>query len=99
MRSNGVGCRPRICCWKRELASQSSFSQIIGQSDAMQKVYEVIRKVADSKSNVLIGGTASELVARANPRAGCSPSIRSAVPETLLESEPSAMKACGRSVE
>ena len=34
----------------------------------MQKVYDVIKKVADSKSNVLIGGesgTGKELVARA----------------------------------
>ena len=81
---------------KRELASQSSFSQIIGQSDAMQKVYEVIRKVADSKSNVLIGGesgTGKELVARAihfNSSRAAMPFVTvncSAVPETLLESE------------
>ncbi|MDE3242722.1 MAG: sigma-54-dependent Fis family transcriptional regulator, partial [Nitrospirota bacterium] len=39
---------------KRELASQSSFAQIVGQSDAMQKVFDMVRKVADNKSNVLI---------------------------------------------
>ena len=53
---------------KREMASQSSFAQIVGQSDAMQKVFDVVRKVADSKSNVLIcgeSGTGKELVARA----------------------------------
>ena len=81
---------------KRELASQSSFSRIIGQSEAMQKVYDVIKKVADSKSNVLIGGesgTGKELVARAihfNSARASMPFVTvncSAVPETLLESE------------
>ncbi len=81
---------------KREMASQSSFTQIIGQSDAMQKVFEVIRKVADSKSNVLIcgeSGTGKELVARAihyNSARVKMPFVAvncSALPEPLLESE------------
>ncbi|GIW55243.1 MAG: acetoacetate metabolism regulatory protein AtoC [Nitrospiraceae bacterium] len=81
---------------KRELASQSSFAQIIGQSEAMQKVFDVVRKVADSKSNVLIlgeSGTGKELVARAihyNSARAPMPFVTvncSAVPETLLESE------------
>ncbi len=81
---------------KREIASQSSFAQIVGQSEAMQKVFEVVRKVADSKSNVLIcgeSGTGKELVARAihyNSARSAMPFVAvncSAVPETLLESE------------
>jgi two-component system response regulator PilR (NtrC family) len=81
---------------KREMASQSSFAQLVGQSEAMQKVFEVVRKVADSKSNVLIcgeSGTGKELVARAihyNSARSTSPFVAvncSAVPETLLESE------------
>ncbi len=81
---------------KREMASQSSFAQIVGQSDAMQKVFDVVRKVADSKSNVLIwgeSGTGKELVARAihyNSARAQMPFVTvncSAVPETLLESE------------
>lgn len=81
---------------KREMASQSSFAQLVGQSEAMQKVFEVVRKVADSKSNVLIcgeSGTGKELVARAihyNSVRSASPFVAvncSAVPETLLESE------------
>lgn len=81
---------------KREMASQSSFSQLVGQSDAMQKVFDVVRKVADSKSNVLIcgeSGTGKELVARAihyNSSRNALPFVAvncSAVPETLLESE------------
>jgi two-component system response regulator PilR (NtrC family) len=81
---------------KREMASQSSFAQLVGQSDAMQKVFDVVRKVADSKSNVLIcgeSGTGKELVARAihyNSARSSHPFVAvncSAVPETLLESE------------
>jgi two-component system response regulator PilR (NtrC family) len=81
---------------KREMASQSSFSQLVGQSEAMQKVFDVVRKVADSKSNVLIcgeSGTGKELVARAihyNSARSAHPFVAvncSAVPETLLESE------------
>jgi len=81
---------------KREMASKSSFAQLVGQSDAMQKVFDVVRKVADSKSNVLIcgeSGTGKELVARAihyNSARSAMPFVAvncSAVPETLLESE------------
>ncbi|HET9131145.1 MAG TPA: sigma-54 dependent transcriptional regulator, partial [Terriglobia bacterium] len=81
---------------KREMASQSSFAQLVGQSEAMQKVFDVVRKVADSKSNVLIcgeSGTGKELVARAihyNSARSVHPFVAvncSAVPETLLESE------------
>lgn len=81
---------------KREMASQSSFAQLVGQSEAMQKVFDVVKKVADSKSNVLIcgeSGTGKELVARAihyNSVRSTLPFVAvncSAVPETLLESE------------
>lgn len=81
---------------KREMASQSSFAQLVGQSEAMQRVFDVVRKVADSKSNVLIcgeSGTGKELVARAihyNSARSSLPFVAvncSAVPETLLESE------------
>ncbi|GKS57180.1 acetoacetate metabolism regulatory protein AtoC [Nitrospira sp.] len=81
---------------KREMASHSSLSSIIGQSDAMQKVFDVIVKVADTRSNVLIcgeSGTGKELVARAihyNSSRAHMPFVAvncSAMPETLLESE------------
>jgi two-component system, NtrC family, response regulator PilR len=81
---------------KREMASQSSFAKIVGQSEAMQKVFDVVKKVADAKSNILIcgeSGTGKELVARAihyNSVRSTMPFVAvncSAVPETLLESE------------
>lgn len=72
------------------------FGQIIGQSPAMQKVFDVIDKVAQTDANILIlgeNGTGKELVARAIYRK----SKRSqqvfvsvdlgAIAETLFESE------------
>ncbi len=81
---------------KREMANQSSFARIIGQSEAMQKVFDIVRKVADTRSNVLIcgeSGTGKELIARAihyHSLRGQCPFVTvncSALPETLLESE------------
>ena len=81
---------------KREIASHSSLAQIIGQSEPMQKVLEVVKKVADTKSNVLIcgeSGTGKELIARAihyNSARSRMPFVTvncSALPEPLLESE------------
>ncbi|HEY4490994.1 MAG TPA: sigma-54 dependent transcriptional regulator [Acidobacteriota bacterium] len=81
---------------KGELLERYSFHNIIGKSKPMQQLYELIRQVAASHSNLLIegeSGTGKELVARAlhfnSARSGrafvainCS-----ALPETLLESE------------
>jgi two-component system response regulator PilR (NtrC family) len=53
---------------KRELDSKFDIEQIVGQTPVMQRIFEVIRKVAGTKSNVLItgeSGTGKELVARA----------------------------------
>ena len=81
---------------KREMAAKALQTKLIGKSDAMQKVFDVIKKVADTKSNVLIfgeSGTGKELVARAihasSARAQMPfvPVNCSALPETLLESE------------
>lgn len=81
---------------KRELKDQSSLDQIIGKSEKMQKVMELVKKVADSNSNILISGesgTGKELIARAihfNSRRRDKPFVTvncSALPETLLESE------------
>ena len=70
--------------------------QIIGSCPAMQKVYQMIRRVARRKASVLLlgeTGTGKELVAKAihqlSPRAG-GPYVRvncGALSESLLESE------------
>jgi two-component system response regulator PilR (NtrC family) len=81
---------------KRELKDQSAFENIIGRGEKMQKVLDLVHKVADSNSNILIfgeSGTGKELIARAihfNSRRKEKPFVTvncSALPETLLESE------------
>jgi len=72
------------------------FSQIIGRSPAMQRVFQIIERVAPSHTTVLISGrtgTGKELVARAihfhSPRAA-KPFVDincGALPEQLAESE------------
>ena len=81
---------------KQELNSRFEIGQIIGKSPAIEKVFGMIRKVAPTKSNVLItgeSGTGKELVARAihsltsqNGRRFLAVNC-SAIPESLLESE------------
>jgi len=81
---------------KRELNSRFEIGQIISQAPTMQQVFEMIHKVAPTKSNVLItgeSGTGKELVAHAIHSLGSQNDGRfiavncSAIPETLLESE------------
>ena len=81
---------------KREIKSKAGFDNFIGKSEAMQKVFTLIRQVAETSSTVLISGesgTGKELVAKAvhynSPRKD-GPFVTvncGALPETLLESE------------
>ncbi|HEV3470302.1 MAG TPA: sigma-54 dependent transcriptional regulator [Pyrinomonadaceae bacterium] len=81
---------------RRELDRRYSFSEIIGTSEALQRVFRLVEKVAATNTNVLIegeSGTGKELIARAvhhnSPRAD-RPFVAincGALPETLLESE------------
>jgi len=81
---------------KQELNGRFDIGRIIGKSPAIEKVFEMIRKVAPTKSNVLItgeSGTGKELVARAIHSLASQNNKRflaincSAIPESLLESE------------
>jgi two-component system response regulator PilR (NtrC family) len=81
---------------KRLVETKFSFDNIIGQSPKMLAIYELMEKVAPTKTNILItgeSGTGKELVAKAihfnSPRrekafvtVNCG-----AIPENLLESE------------
>ena len=79
---------------KSQVAQQGTFEGLVGVSPAMQRVYQLIRKVSDSDSTVLIvgeTGTGKELVARAihsrSRRGEFVPISCGALPETILESE------------
>jgi len=82
---------------RQELSQrQSAFTNIIGSSEAMQKVFSVMEKVIPNKTNILItgeSGTGKGLVAQAIHEAGPrkdKPFIAincGAIPENLLESE------------
>jgi len=81
---------------KREIAARAGFENFVGKSEAMEKIFSLIRQVADTKSTVLISGesgTGKELVARAVHFSSArkdKPFVTvncGALPETLLESE------------
>jgi DNA-binding NtrC family response regulator len=81
---------------RREVRREYSFHQIIGKSKPMQEIFDLIRRVADSPTNILItgeSGTGKELVAKAihyNSDRRDAPFIPvncAAIPEQLLESE------------
>ncbi len=81
---------------KEVMRKEQTFHGILGKSEAIEKVFSTIGKVAEYKTTVLIqgeSGTGKELVARAL-HAGSSrknkpfiPINCGAIPETLLESE------------
>jgi PAS domain S-box-containing protein len=80
----------------RELQQQNSFSDIIGRSAAMRQIFELLPKIAESESAVLIegaSGTGKELFARAlhnlsrrRPKKFVAINC-GAMPDNLLESE------------
>lgn len=81
---------------KQQLKKKYSFEDIIGKSELMQNVFQLIDKIADSDSTVIIygeSGTGKELVARAvhnvshRNNKSLIPVNCGAIPEELLESE------------
>jgi len=81
---------------KLEVVRRSSFQKLIGCSPAMTRVFDMIRRVADSPATVLLlgeSGTGKELAARAihyqssRRDAPFVPVHCSALPETLIETE------------
>jgi two-component system response regulator HupR/HoxA len=81
---------------RRQVQRAHAFDQIIGASPTMQRVFDVMEKVAQTDATVLITGetgTGKDLVARAIHYAGSRKERRfvaqncGALPDTLLESE------------
>lgn len=81
---------------RRELHKQYTFSEIVGKSDSLQKIFALVQKVAGTNATVLIqgeSGTGKELIARAihlNSSRSSQPFLAvncGALPESILESE------------
>ncbi len=81
---------------KSELADRTDFRSIVGASSEMERVFHVVRKVADTDASVLItgeSGTGKELIARqihdlsSRRDAPFVPINCAAIPRDLLESE------------
>jgi len=81
---------------QQELSDRTDFRNIVGISTAMERVFEMVRRVADTEATVLItgeSGTGKELVARAIHNQGSRqpgpfiPVNCAAIPRDLLESE------------
>ena len=81
---------------RKELTKQYKFDQIIGQSEPIKNVLNIIERVADTDSTVLVtgeSGTGKELIARAihynsHRSQGAFVAINcGAIPSELLESE------------
>jgi two-component system response regulator AtoC len=79
-----------------KIEQRYSFGNIIARSEAMRHVFELVEKVADHKTTVLVtgeSGTGKDLIARAihhNGRRANKPMVSincGGIPENLLESE------------
>ncbi len=86
----------RIAQLSRELGGRYQFANIVGKSPAMQKLFQLLEKVVESESTVLVtgeNGTGKELIARAlhyNGSRKDRPFVAqncSALNDNLLESE------------
>ena len=81
---------------REELFRQQSFGDLVGTSQAMQRVYDAIRRIADSTATIIVrgeSGTGKDLVARSihehssrakQPFVGVN---CGALPESLIEAE------------
>jgi len=88
--------RREVKALRKQLREHGSFGKMIGSSQQMRKVYQVVEQAAPTSASVLISGesgTGKELVAQTihqlSPRAQMAfvPINCAAIPETLLESE------------
>lgn len=81
---------------KKELGTKYAFDNIVGSAPPMMRIYDLVKRVANTKSSVLItgeSGTGKELIARAihyNGPLKDRPFVTvncGAIPENLMESE------------
>jgi two-component system, NtrC family, response regulator PilR len=81
---------------KNELAKENNFQNLVGNTDVMHRVFEMIRRVSMTPTNVLVtgeSGTGKEMIAKAIHYNGplkekpFVPVNCGAIPESLMESE------------
>ncbi len=81
---------------KKEMQKEYSFQNLVGNSEKMHQIYELVKRVSQSPTNVLItgeSGTGKEMVAKAihvNGPLKNKPFVTvncGAIPENLMESE------------
>ncbi len=81
---------------KKELKKEYGFQNIIGNSDVMHRIYDLVRRVSQTPTNILVtgeSGTGKEVVAKAihyNGPLKDRPFVTincGAIPESLMESE------------
>ncbi|MGZ3710951.1 MAG: sigma-54-dependent transcriptional regulator [Bdellovibrionota bacterium] len=81
---------------RSELGKKFSLENIVGSAPVMQTVFDLIKRVSSTKTNIMIlgeSGTGKELVAHAIHRSGVNQTAPfvvincAAIPETLFESE------------
>jgi two-component system response regulator PilR (NtrC family) len=81
---------------KKELTKEYSFQSLVGNSDPMHRIFELIRRVSQTPTNILItgeSGTGKEVIAKAIHYNGLlkdKPFVTincGAIPEQLMESE------------
>lgn len=94
LRSRNLEVENRVL--RKELQKEYSFQNLVGNSEAMHKIFDLIRKVSDAPTNVLVtgeSGTGKEMVAKAihfNSPLKDRPFVSvncGAIPENLVESE------------
>jgi two-component system response regulator PilR (NtrC family) len=94
LRSKNLETEVRVL--KKELVKEYSFQNMIGNSDAMHSVFNLIQRVSQAPTNVLItgeSGTGKEVIAKAihyNGPLKDKPFVTvncGAIPENLMESE------------
>lgn len=94
LRSKNLETENRVL--KKELGKENSFQNIIGNSVSMHRIFDLVRRVSQAPTNVLItgeSGTGKEVVAKAihyNGPLKDKPFVTincGAIPENLMESE------------
>ena len=94
LRSKNLETENRVL--KKELNKENSFQNIVGNSESMHRIFDLVRRVSQAPTNVLItgeSGTGKEVVAKAihyNGPLKDRPFVTincGAIPENLMESE------------